>query len=311
MFGTKTHDDNMIEKNIPNSPIPPGFVSSTYKGRYTLNDNLDTKNDPLIPGGNEYYNTQFTYNITVLRGTLKLVINKMNVEIKANETLIVRPFIRVKILESRCLLFGIIVQNELCNDTYEHCGISRDVQVRSFCFNHYRISAEQIETLSNDYRMLKNEMECPDYRMKELALRSLFSVYVAHMYSFYQNVNEIEHTTNNRNEFIYLKFLNMLSLYYRKERSVGFYAEKLNIAPKYLSTIVHHFTDYPASVVIDLYVVYRIKQTLYVNDMNIKSISTMYNFPNQSFFGRYFKRVTGMSPNEYIKQNNRKAIASD
>ena len=33
--------------------------------------------------------------------------------------------------------------------------------------------------------------------------------------------------------------------------------------------------------------------------LSLKEIADRYNFPDQSFFGRYFKKHTGMSPKEY------------
>jgi AraC-like DNA-binding protein len=60
-----------------------------------------------------------------------------------------------------------------------------------------------------------------------------------------------------------------------------------------------------ASVVINYYVTFRIKQLLYRGQLSVKQISEMLNFPTQSFFGRYFKRVVGISPRQYMKQNCR------
>ncbi|MDE6000520.1 MAG: helix-turn-helix domain-containing protein, partial [Bacteroidaceae bacterium] len=76
-----------------------------------------------------------------------------------------------------------------------------------------------------------------------------------------------------------------------------------------LSTIVKTFTQLTASQVIDQYIISAIKQSLYSNKQNIKTISEEYHFPSQSFFGRYFKRLTGMSPNDYIKHHNIKSIS--
>ena len=100
----------------------------------------------------------------------------------------------------------------------------------------------------------------------------------------------------------------MLNAEHKKERSVQYYAQQMGITPKYLSAIIQTFTGLTASQVIDQYVIYAIKQTLYTNEHNIKTISKEYNFPSQSFFGRYFKRIVGVSPNEYIKSNHIKSI---
>lgn len=82
----------------------------------------------------------------------------------------------------------------------------------------------------------------------------------------------------------------------------------MGITPKYLSAITLSYCGQTASVVIDNYIASRIKQMLYSSNMNIKRIGEHYNFPNQSFFGRFFKRITGESPYEYQKTHNRKLI---
>jgi AraC-like DNA-binding protein len=52
---------------------------------------------------------------------------------------------------------------------------------------------------------------------------------------------------------------------------------------------------------IDRYVVLEAKALLKSTGMTIQQISEELNFSSQSFFGKYFKRRTGMSPSEYKK----------
>ena len=44
-----------------------------------------------------------------------------------------------------------------------------------------------------------------------------------------------------------------------------------------------------------------VKALLKSTNMTIQQISDELNFPSQSFFGKYFKLVVGMSPKEYEK----------
>lgn len=53
---------------------------------------------------------------------------------------------------------------------------------------------------------------------------------------------------------------------------------------------------------IDDYVILEAKALLRSTNLTIQQISYELNFPSQSFFGKYFKRLTGMSPKEY-KEN--------
>ena len=52
---------------------------------------------------------------------------------------------------------------------------------------------------------------------------------------------------------------------------------------------------------IEIYVVTEAKAMLRDSSMTIQQIAEELNFPSQTFFGKYFKRVTGMSPNQYRK----------
>lgn len=103
----------------------------------------------------------------------------------------------------------------------------------------------------------------------------------------------------NRNAAYFNTFLEVLSKHYLQERSVSFYAEQLHLTPKYLTTLIRLTTGRTASEWIDEYVILEAKNLLKFSTMNIQEIAYYLNFPNQSFFGRYFKQHTGMSPSAY------------
>lgn len=105
--------------------------------------------------------------------------------------------------------------------------------------------------------------------------------------------------TRNRSTVYFNTFLEELSKHYMQERSVGFYAEQLHLTPKYLTTLLRVTTGRTASEWIDEYVILEAKNLLKYSAMNIQEIAYYLNFPNQSFFGRYFKQHTGMSPSAY------------
>lgn len=103
----------------------------------------------------------------------------------------------------------------------------------------------------------------------------------------------------DRSEAYFQRFTELLGENYRKERSVGFYARQLCITPKYLTTLIKRVTGASVSEWIDRYVILEAKTLLKHSHMSIQEIAYSLNFPNQSFFGSYFKRVTGMSPTQY------------
>lgn len=102
-----------------------------------------------------------------------------------------------------------------------------------------------------------------------------------------------------RREELFIKFIHLIHNFCPKEREVGFYADKLHITSRYLSSITQNVADKSAKYIIDKHAIQRIKIMLKYSNMSIQDISYELNFPDQSFFSRYFKKHTGMTPLEY------------
>lgn len=95
------------------------------------------------------------------------------------------------------------------------------------------------------------------------------------------------------------RFMELVQEHHQHERLIGFYADKLCITPKYLSKLVKENTGRSAGEWIENHVILEARAMLQSPNMTIQQIATALNFPNQSFFGKYFKRATGMSPKQY------------
>ena len=85
-------------------------------------------------------------------------------------------------------------------------------------------------------------------------------------------------------------------------RKVDEFASQLNITPKYLSAILKETLNCRPSAVIQLFTMKAIEQRLRFTDMTMQEIANDLNFPNASFFGKYFKEHAGMTPLEYRKK---------
>lgn len=102
-----------------------------------------------------------------------------------------------------------------------------------------------------------------------------------------------------RKEELFIRFIHLIHNFCPKEREVGFYADKLHITSRYLSSITQNVAEKSAKYIIDKHAIQIIKIMLKYSNMSIQDISYELNFPDQSFFARYFKKHTGMTPLEY------------
>lgn len=111
------------------------------------------------------------------------------------------------------------------------------------------------------------------------------------------NINKSKNV--GRQEELFVKFIHLVYKYSPREREVGFYAEQLCISPRYLSSIVQNIAGCTVKNIIDKHSIQAIKALLKSTNKSIQNISYDLGFPDQSFFARYFKKHTGMSPQEY------------
>lgn len=100
-------------------------------------------------------------------------------------------------------------------------------------------------------------------------------------------------------------FINLVTKMHKKEHSVTYYARELFVSPKYLSTVVEKISGKCAKRWIDEFIALEAKTMLCSTNKSIQDISDELFFPNISFFGKFFKRVVGLSPKAYRDQANK------
>lgn len=109
-------------------------------------------------------------------------------------------------------------------------------------------------------------------------------------------------TPLSRSKEVFRRFISLVNEHSKQERTIGFYADKLCLTPHYLSTIIREASGQTVMDWINQAVVLEAKVLLKHSNLLVFQISDELNFPNPSFFSKFFKRMTGMTPAEYQKQ---------
>lgn len=165
------------------------------------------------------------------------------------------------------------------------------------------ISHEECQALRNFIALIEQELKAPESEFSTEIIGGLITgtIYkVGEILRHYLAEHpEIENPAHDRAKEHFRQFTRLLNENYKRERSVGFYARQLCITPKYLTTLIKRISGKSVSEWIDSYVILEAKTLLKYSDMSVQEIAYALNFPNQSFFGSYFKRNTGMSPSQY------------
>lgn len=133
-------------------------------------------------------------------------------------------------------------------------------------------------------------------------------IIVNHFQNFFLWVSQhnVHMSANARNDYsrqeaICWEFWELISAHCKQEREVAFYADLLHITPYYLSQLTRkYFNDSPKTL-IDRQMVLEIKKQLTHSNKSIQQIAHEFKFSDASYFGRYFKRITGIGLTEYRK----------
>ena len=169
----------------------------------------------------------------------------------------------------------------------------------------FHLTDEEMTELKNYFMAIQKTVDSDDYFRIDITKR-LLAAYLYKLGSIlYRHRPELQAEAAKplkREEILFKEFIRLVSEHHRKERRVDFYAEQLFLSPKHFSTVIKKVSGKTAGQWIDEYVILEAKTLLKYSVMSIQEVAYYMNFPNPSFFGKYFKQHTGMSPSEYKAQ---------
>lgn len=166
------------------------------------------------------------------------------------------------------------------------------------CYTHSK--SENIRYIRGLIEASMAVYEDKENHFRETIAQNLLQIFFLNTYDKVQRLftkEQVEGST--RKGQLFKKFIRLVHLHCATQRDVAFYAEKLCISTRYLSAITQKMGKTSAKELIDEFLILEIKVTLQTTNLSLKEIAEHYRFPDQSFFGRYFKKHTGISPKEY------------
>lgn len=145
------------------------------------------------------------------------------------------------------------------------------------------------------YFLYENEGKHRSLIARNIIQGILLEIYDVVKAKFLENKKKV---IDRQNE-LFMRFIHLVYEFGDKEREVAFYADKLCITTRYLASILRNIAHETPKEVIDRHCVQEIKTRLRTTNDSLQSIALQLNFPDQSFFTRYFKKYTGLTPKEF------------
>ncbi len=268
------------------------------KIRYIVPDDMRIGDDLLILKNasykdsiNEPRKVDVTTFILLDKGESRIIIEGMEYNLKAPCLAVVMPNQTYSLLETsdNLELRAIIMSNNftlnlmssnLNNMILENPVI--DISSDIISFNTY-------------YDVLLHTVRSS---FKSSHLESAKHLTMSMLYFYARKLEHLEEDKKKR-EIVFDRFCDDVRKFYKTNRSIPFYSGRLAVSSKYLNDIVKEKTGITANEYIDRQTIIECKALLSSTDMSILKISLMMHFPSYSVFGKFFKRMTGMTPTEY------------
>ncbi|MBP5692660.1 MAG: AraC family transcriptional regulator, partial [Bacteroidales bacterium] len=161
------------------------------------------------------------------------------------------------------------------------------------------LTQEQALLLLEDFHRLRDRMgdrhlQFYQELMGSLCLTMMYDIFEVH------SQRDATETHTDRTAYIVKQLMAILSTgISRTERQVGYYADRLNVSPKYLSATVKRVTGHSVTSFIDRHTVPILKSYLDDERLSLTQIADHMNFTSLSYFSRYCTKHLGISPSQY------------
>ena len=161
------------------------------------------------------------------------------------------------------------------------------------------LTDEQTDAVMELCELLRRKNRRADHPFRKEITEALLFTVCYEIADIYFSCKNLVKQPLSRRDVLLQRFLSLVSTDYVISREVSYYADKLCVTPKYLSIVVRSTSGRSATDWIAHMVIINAKSMLVGTRMTVQQISDELNFPNSSFFGQYFRRRTGKTPNAY------------
>ena len=244
--------------------------------------------------------------LLILRGTLKVQLNLITYHIHANEMITVKPQTVIHILEMSFDLETVVTSftmDFMLTTSFKGVDFNYLDFFTTNSISKIKLSREEREVTIALSKLLAKHNRADEATIPFRAdvINHTFSLLVYHFGSIFKTQYPSLESDLSRNEEMTLRFLKILDENFKTQRSVQFYAEILCVTAGHLSKLLKEVSGKTASQLIEEAVIMEAKLLLHNSALSIAEVAFALQFSDQSFFGKYFKKNTGVSPTVFRK----------
>lgn len=175
-------------------------------------------------------------------------------------------------------------------------------------FSHYlsgqlnlslHVTDDELKKIDTFFSLMWNILQEPVFQ------RDIIQNLLMALLNYIEYIQRKKQTTvqiPSRQEALFQRFITLVNAHCKQERNVGFYADKLCLTPRYLNTVIKQVSQQTVMEWINQAIIMEAKVLLKHSNLLVYQISDELQFATPSFFCKFFKKMTGMTPQEYQKK---------
>ena len=251
-----------------------------------------------IPIPHRAFRMDCTFAVICYQGSAKFAINTEVKTVEANDLILFNAnetvesmsvsedFNGVTIFISKSFIEDIIMNYE---DISSLLLFSREHPV-------IRLSEKDAATFAEYYTMLEKRLHDMGNHFRKEIVRSTLLAWIYDLSNIIYSNQQGLVNNKKRGDAIFASFLKLVEANFRTEKRVTWYSEQLCISPKYLSAVIKNTSGRTPNEWIDYYIILEARVMMKNTTKSVKEVADELGFPNQSFFGKFFKERVGYSP---------------
>lgn len=233
-----------------------------------------------------------------LSGSCSLSLNLKTYEIQAGDMFFITPGIIVHSVSKSDDFEGFMMgfTSEFIRDLHQAVN-----PLYPYIVQHAKLTIDSPdrEKMTDFFSLLLEKALRREHLYSVEIIKSLLRILFYEVSVLYWKRYPQEEHPHTRHEEIFKRLMRLILHHYKEQRTVAFYARTLCLTPKYLSAVVKEVSNRTVTEWINETVILDAKTQLKSSQMTIQEVANYLNFPNPSFFGRFFKKHTGMTPKAY------------